>query len=105
MTSDLFDFALSAYTDNLSGSSPSTNTSPLPVGIDTGDLLSHAEQDSKLLNQYAFSLANDSDHAGFIEFGTVYLVPRMPLQDAINKLEEELQIEMDSVLAEIMDLV
>lgn len=105
MTNDLFDFVKSKYIDNLSGTSPSTSANPLPVGIDTGDLISHAEQDSHLLNQYAFQLANYSGHSDIIEFGTTYITPRLPMQDAINQLELELQIEMDSVMTSIMDVM
>lgn len=98
-TSDLFDLTLQKYVDNLSGGQPSTDSAPLPVGIDTGDLLGHAEQDSHMLNQYAFEIRNDSDHAGYIEFGTEKMqVARAPLQDAVNQLESEMDTVLDDVV-------
>lgn len=102
-TEDLFDLTLSAYTDNLSGGGPSTDSSPLPVGIVSGDLLSHAEMDSKIINQYAFEIRNDSDHAGYIEFGTEKMEARAPLADAIRQLEEATQNRMDDAMKEIIN--
>jgi hypothetical protein len=102
MTEDLFETTLLRYIENLSGGSPSTDEAPLPVGIESGDLLGHAWSDSQLTNQYAFELKNNSDHAAYIEFGTSKMAPRAPLQDAVDVLERETGQRLEDVTREIM---
>jgi hypothetical protein len=74
---------LDLYKDNLSGPVPSTAVHPLPVGIRTGDLLAGAE--IKQVNQYRADVVNDVPYAGFIEDGTVFIVPRRPLANAVEQ--------------------
>lgn len=83
-TKELGDEFLQAYQDNLSGSSPSTADSPLPVGIRTGELIAGATLTQT--NQFSFQITNTSDHAGEIEYGTSVMAPRRPLQDVIDKM-------------------
>ncbi len=102
LTDDLFETTLLRYIENLSGGAPSTDASPLPVGIESGDLIGHAWSDSRIVNQYAFEIKNESDHAAFIEFGTVKMAPRAPLQDAVDVLERETGARLDDVAREIV---
>lgn len=102
LTTDLFETTLLRYIENLSGGAPSTDESPLPVGVESGDLIGHAWSDSRQTNQYGFELKNDSDHAGFIEFGTVKMAPRAPMQDAVDVLERETGARLDGVVREIV---
>lgn len=99
MTDALAGTAFQRYLTNLEGAVPSTADNPLPVGVDTGDLLGNAQLIRT--NQYAFSMVNYSEHAGFIEDGTVHIAPRRPMQNAVDFLEEELQGSIDDVMTTV----
>lgn len=73
------------YRENLSGTGPSTASSPLPVGIVTGELLAAAV--SRRIDDLTVEEANECDHAAPIEFGTRDMVARQPLADAVAKVE------------------
>lgn len=99
MTDALAATTFQSYLNNLEGSVPSTTANPLPVGIDTGDMLANAQLIRT--NQYAFQIVNYSEHAGFIEDGTKYITPRRPLQNAVDKLEEAVPGDMDEVMTTV----
>ena len=86
---------LENYQKNLSGSQPSTSSSPLPVGIVTGELRSSA---SIVINDKSFVIFNSAEHAGWIELGTVKMAPRRPLGDAFGKLDRRILKRMDGVM-------
>lgn len=100
MTSDLGDELYLRYLENLEGAVPSTADNPLPVGIRSGDLFEKAQLIN--VNRFAFSVINTSDHAGFIEDGTEKMVARHPLQDAVDIMESQMDVEMDSVMTTII---
>lgn len=91
------------YVANLSGAVPSSDESPLPVGVQSGELLQGAREGSRQLNSWAFEQANSAPHAGHIEFGTSKMLPRRPLADAVDKVGETVPGEMAQVLGEVFD--
>jgi hypothetical protein len=88
------------YVRNLEGMEPSTASSPLPVGMRSGDL--HEGATSEIVNQYSFTEWNDVPWAGWIEDGTAKMEPRAPLADAIRQFEEEMETALDEVLVGIL---
>lgn len=102
MTQELFDDTLLRYIENLSGATPSTAADPLPVGIDSGDLIGHAWSDSQVTGENSFQLKNDSDHAGPVEFGTEHMEPRRPMGDAVDILESQMNAKLDEVMGNVI---
>lgn len=98
---ELGETTLQLYKDNLSGSVPSTDDNPLPVGIDSSDLISGARL--RIVNQYAFEVYNDSGHSGWIEDGTINFAPRQPLANAVQQIEQTLEVTLDEVLVGIIE--
>lgn len=92
---------LAAYRENLAGAVPSTEDSPLPVGMRSGQLYEGAQME--IVNQYSFNVFNDTDYAGWIEDGTIHMAPRHPLQDAVDQLEYDLDERLDEVMVGIID--
>jgi hypothetical protein len=101
MTDELGSELYFRYIENLEGSVPSTESSPLPVGIRSGDLIGNAQYVK--INQYAFQMVNYSEHAAFIEDGTSKMAPRHPLQDAVDIMEKQMGTELDRVSSAIME--
>lgn len=99
MTKDLMNAHHALYVVNLSGTKPSTASSPLPVGVVTNDLRSKAEK--RQINQYSYEIKNDSDHAEHIEFGTQKMVARRPLQNASEQIEKQVPGEMGKVMRKV----
>lgn len=89
------------YLENLEGSSPSTDSDPLPVGMRSGDLFSKAQLE--IVNQYAWTIKNESDHAAFIEFGTSKMAAREPLNDAVDILERQMDAKLDEGMRSIIE--
>lgn len=100
MTSRTGEATFQKYQDNLQGSQPSTDENLLPVGMVSGDLYSKAQL---TVNDYSWGIENQSDHAGFIEYGTSKMVARAPLQDAMNSFEEDVQDDIDSTMESIVE--
>ncbi len=100
-TRELGQMAHQLYRENLSGAVPSTAEDPLPVGIRTGELLDGAQL--KIVNQFAFEEINETEWAGFIEDGTRFVAPRMPLQNAVDVMTIRMRASQDQVLVEIFE--
>jgi len=97
MTRGLMDAHHALYVQNLSGSVPSTDSRPLPVGIRSGFLRSQARK--RQLNQYSYRVWNDAYYAAFIEAGTVKMSARAPLRDATDQIEHRVPGKMAEVMA------
>ena len=102
LTKTLGETTLRWYQENLSGNWPSTASSPLPVGVVTGDLLGKASM--RMSGIFKFFVENTSDHAAYIEFGTSKMVARRPLWDAIQSLESVLPEALKRSIGVIVDV-
>jgi len=99
MTKGLNDATYTLYVQNLSGSVPSTAAQPLPVGVRSGTLRSNAKR--RMINQYSFMIENETFYAGFIEEGTRHLVPRRPLGNAVDQIQNKVPGEMGATMTKI----
>ena len=101
MTKDLMNAHHALYIINLSGTKPSTSSSPLPVGVRTGTLRAGAEKHQ--LNQYSYTIDNNVEYAGFIEAGTQKMTPRRPLANATEQIEKQVPGRMGEVITKVWE--
>ncbi len=101
LNDEYMETVLQLYRDNLAGTVPSTEDWLLPVGMRSGELYEGAR--GELVNQYSHVVYNDDPKAGFIEYGTVHMAPRMPLSDAVDKVEQTLDVTLDEVMMGIIE--
>lgn len=99
MTKATMNLLHTIYVQNLSGSVPSTATSPLPVGVRTGTLKAGATK--KQINQYKAEVFNDVIYSNWIEHGAKNLAPRRPLGNAVDQVGLHVPGEMAAVIGKV----
>jgi hypothetical protein len=94
---------LDNYKKNLRGSEPSTAERPLPVGRRTGRLYEGAQiQNKPSAFRDQWTVFNETPYSGWLEFGTSKMVPRRPLQVAVETVSNETPAEMGRVIEDIL---